>query len=133
MTPQEKKLWIWGALYIALAVILGAFGAHAIKQQVDEQALGWWHTAVNYQKLHGIGLFVLATLYPRVTKELQAKLMNMAWLFILGGVFFSGSLYAMTLTQMRVLGAITPIGGSLWILAWLWLAWRLWRSPHSNE
>lgn len=127
MSKTERKLWIWGALYIATAIALGAFGAHAVKSRVSPDALAWWETAADYQRLHGLGLLALATLWPRVSRFSQKKLMTIAYLFIAGGLFFCGSLYAMTLTNIRVLGAITPIGGSLWILAWLWLAWTLYR------
>ena len=122
MTRTERKLWIWGALYIATAIALGAFGAHAVKNRVAASALAWWETAAAYQRLHGLGLLALATLWPRVSNIMQAKLVKIAYLFLWGGFFFCGSLYAMTLSNIRILGAITPIGGSLWIVAWIYLA-----------
>ena len=126
---QEKRLWIGGAILVGSAVILGAFGAHAIKQHVDELSLGWWQTAVAYQKTHGLGLLALAALWPRVSVSAQKTLQSIARCFIVGTLLFSGSLYLMTLSQIRILGAITPLGGSLWIGAWGWLIVTLWREP----
>ncbi|MAD61390.1 MAG: hypothetical protein CMH49_07760 [Myxococcales bacterium] len=120
-------MWIWGALYIATAIALGAFGAHAVKSRVEASALAWWETAADYQRLHGLGLLGLAALSSRVPEITQNKLIKIAYLFLWGGLFFCGSLYVMTLSNLRILGAITPIGGSLWIMGWVWLAWILHR------
>ena len=127
MNQTERKLWIWGALYIATAIALGAFGAHAVKSRVEASALAWWETAADYQRLHGLGLLGLAALSSRVPEITQNKLIKIAYLFLWGGLFFCGSLYVMTLSNLRILGAITPIGGSLWIMGWVWLAWILHR------
>ena len=127
MNQTERKLWIWGALYIATAIALGAFGAHAVKSRVEASALAWWETAADYQRLHGLGLLGLAALSPRVPEITQNTLIKIAYLFLWGGLFFCGSLYVMTLSNLRILGAITPIGGSLWIMGWIWLAWTLYR------
>ena len=127
MNQTERKLWIWGALYIATAIALGAFGAHAVKSRVEASALAWWETAADYQRLHGLGLLCLAALSSRVPEITQNKLIKIAYLFLWGGLFFCGSLYVMTLSNLRILGAITPIGGSLWIMGWVWLAWTLYR------
>ena len=129
MNQLEKRLWVTGALLLALAIILGAFGAHAIKQRVDAQSLLWWETAASYHRIHAIGFFVLAALTPRLSEQTQTKLKKIAILFGIGLILFSGSLYTMTLTQWRILGAITPLGGSLWIVAWLWLANLLGKEP----
>jgi uncharacterized membrane protein YgdD (TMEM256/DUF423 family) len=118
ISNAERRLWIWGAMIIGTAVVLGAFGAHAVKQHVDEISLGWWHTAADYQRVHGLGILALAALWPRVQAVTQTKLILIARCFVVGVLLFSGSLYTMTLTQMRFLGAITPVGGSLWILGW---------------
>ena len=119
MTSQERNLWRTGALLIALAIILGAFGAHAVKARVDEVALGWWKTGASYHRTHALGLLLLAALYPRVERAAQRKLRLAAHLIVSGIILFSGSLYVMTLTQIKILGAITPIGGTLWIIAWI--------------
>lgn len=127
MDQYEKRLWIWGAILVGSAVVLGAFGAHAIKQHVDESSLGWWQTGVAYQKTHGLGLLALAALWSRVSTTAHKQLISIARCFRWGCLLFSGSLYVMTLTQIRALGAITPLGGSLWIVAWGWLVVTLWR------
>lgn len=102
-----------------IAVALGSFGAHALRMRVDEQALGWWQTAVQYQFVHVLALFSVVLLAARM--ELPG-LGVVRWCLVLGMVFFCGSLYAMTLGAPRWLGAVTPIGGTLWLIAWLWLA-----------
>ena len=97
-------------------VALGAFGAHAIKAEVTPQMLEVWKTAVSYQMYHSIFLFALAVLaYPR-----GGRLITSACLCLLAGVVvFSGSLYCLVWFNMPRLGMVTPIGGSLLLLAWL--------------
>lgn len=109
-----------GATAMALAIGFGAFGAHAVKARVDATALGWWETAAQYHVYHALGLVLVGwvagwTTHGRLTTAAGA-------LFIAGILLFSGSLYAMTLTGMRGLGAITPIGGTAWIAGWICLA-----------
>jgi uncharacterized membrane protein YgdD (TMEM256/DUF423 family) len=81
-----------------------------------EQGLTWWKTGVVYQTTHGFGLLILALLSPYLANQNRVKWIALC--FIGGWILFSGSLYAMTLTQIRILGAITPLGGTLWILGW---------------
>ena len=122
MTSREQMLWRTGVILTAMAIILGAFGAHAVKSRVDAVALGWWETAASYHRTHALGILILAALYPRVGTQAQNKVYLAFKLLVVGLVLFSGSLYLMTLTQARFLGAITPIGGTLWIAAWLLIA-----------
>ena len=134
MSDREARLWIAGALMVGLSVMLGAFGAHAVKQRVDSVALGWWETAADYHRAHGLALLVLAALYPRVSEAAQKHLGRAGWCFILGIALFSGSLYTMTLTQIRALGMITPIGGTLWLIGWGLFAWGIFvRSSTSDR
>ena len=128
MTSQERTLWRAGVILMATAIILGAFGAHAVKSRVDPTALGWWETAASYHRTHALGVLLLAALYPRISSVGQQRLYLAFKLFLAGFVFFSGSLYLMTLTQARFLGAITPIGGTLWIVAWVLMLTAL-KSP----
>lgn len=107
-----------GALLAALGVALGAFGAHGLRSLLDANALGWWQTAVQYQMWHAIGLIALAAL------RLRGSLLPAA-LLAAGTVIFAATLYAMALGGPRWLGAVTPLGGSLMILGWLALAWRV--------
>ena len=118
MSSNERNIWISGAVLMALAVILGAFGAHALKSRVDASALTWWETGATYHRAHALGLLLLASLYPRLRVSVQRRITLAARLMTLGVLLFSGSLYMMTITQIRALGAITPIGGTLWIIAW---------------
>ena len=117
---------------MALAVILGAFGAHAVKSRVDPIALGWWETAASYHRTHALGVLLLAALYPRISSVGQKKLLLAFKLLLTGFIFFSGSLYLMTLTQARFLGVITPIGGTLWIVAWVLILIAL-KSPSAEQ
>ncbi len=120
------------ALNMALAVMTGAFGAHALKERLSTEALGWWQTAVAYQMWHALGLLALGILL-RVSLNNPATLpvtgVNTSAVLLQAGiVIFSGSLYAMALGAPRWFGAITPIGGLAFIAGWLWLAWNLMRN-----
>lgn len=115
-------MWITiSALNLALAVMLGAFGAHGLKARASEAQLAWWQTATDYFFYHALGLMLLAILM-RVVPMLQLK--RNFILIQLGIIFFCGSLYLMALGLPRGFGAITPIGGALMICAWLDLAWK---------
>ena len=118
MTPMG---WIRaGSVVMFLGVLLGAFGAHALKAALTEEGKGWWQTAVLYHLVHGLGLLAvgwLATLKP------QAALVDRAgWAFVLGIVLFSGSLYLLSVTGIKKLGMITPLGGLAFLFGWLCLA-----------
>lgn len=115
-------MWISiSALNLALAVMLGAFGAHGLKARATEAQLAWWQTATDYFFYHAIGLLLIA-LCMKVLPQLQIK--RSFILIQIGIVFFCGSLYLMALGLPRGFGAITPIGGALMIAAWLDLAWK---------
>lgn len=109
-----------------LAVVMGAFGAHALKNRLDDYALGIFETAVQYHFYHSFALLavgVIALSQPQTT-----LLKTSGWLFIVGMLVFSGSLYLLSLTGVRWLGAITPLGGLAFIGGWACLAavgWKL--------
>ena len=108
------------AVNLAVAVMLGAFGAHKLKALISAEQLGWWHTATEYFFYHALGLLVIGALIRAVpTLELRLP----AGLLQLGIIIFCGSLYAMALGAPRWLGAITPFGGLAFMLGWLLLAW----------
>ena len=110
--------WIGiAAINMAIAVALGAFGAHGLKNMVSTQQLEWWQTATLYLFVHALGLLLVGILI-----RLKYTTQTTAWLLQIGIVIFAGSLYAMTLGAPRWFGAITPIGGILMIAGWLWLA-----------
>ena len=99
----------------ALAVILGAFGAHSLRELLEQNGrTAVWEKAVFYHFVHAVMLFVLAMRNP---------LQRAPWFcFLIGIVIFSGSLYALAVTNIATLGAITPFGGISFIAGWLWLA-----------
>jgi uncharacterized membrane protein YgdD (TMEM256/DUF423 family) len=107
-----------GAAMAAVAVALGAFGAHALKHRLDEAELGWWRTAVDYQMWHALALLALGLAGGR-------RLGGPAALLGAGAALFSATLYAMALGAPRWLGAVTPAGGALMIAGWAWLVLRL--------
>lgn len=113
-----------GAINMAFAVMLGAFGAHALKNKVTSEQLAWWHTGVEYHVYHALALLVIGTLMAAQPQLALPK--GSAWALQIGIVIFSGSLYAMTLGAPRWFGAITPIGGTAFIVGWLWLAYAAW-------
>lgn len=112
-----------GALNMAIAVALGAFGAHGLKALVSEQQLEWWHTATLYLFVHALGLLIVGLLI-----RLRYATQTTAWLLQIGIIIFAGSLYAMTLGAPRWFGAITPIGGVLMIAGWLWLSFSAFKT-----
>jgi uncharacterized membrane protein YgdD (TMEM256/DUF423 family) len=113
-----------GAFLMALAVVLGAFGAHGLRERLDAASLGIWEKAVFYHFIHALGLLMVALL-PRTGTFAESAAAWVCGLLAAGIVIFSGSLYALALTGQRALGAITPIGGVSFIAAWLMLTWFL--------
>ena len=116
---------IWsaiGAAGLALAVMLGAFGAHALRSRLDAYSIGIWERAVFYHFVHAMGLLVV----PLFRVAPSARTWICA-LLAAGIVLFCGSLYALALTGVRTLGAETPLGGLSFIAAWLALAIALLR------
>ena len=115
-------MWITiSAVNLALAVMVGAFGAHGLKARASEIQLGWWQTATDYFFYHALGMLLIALL---MHMKPQLNIKRSFILMQLGIVLFCGSLYIMALGLPRGLGAITPIGGALMISAWLDLAWK---------
>ena len=104
-----------------LAVMLGAFGAHALKSRLDEYALGVFQTAVQYHFYHSFALLAVGIF--ALSQPQTVLLKSSGYLFILGIVIFSGSLYLLSITGVRWLGAITPLGGVALIAGWVCLAW----------
>jgi len=105
----------------ASAVLLGAFGAHALRGVLDERGVELWHTAVNYHFWHALALWLALSCLgaPHRRRAIVA--------FGLGIVLFSGSLYALALGAPRWFGAITPLGGVAFIAGWLLLGWGVGR------
>jgi uncharacterized membrane protein YgdD (TMEM256/DUF423 family) len=118
-----------GAVLLALAVMLGAFGAHGLKDRLSEYSLSVYEKAVFYHFIHALGLLLVALLAKTGTVS-QAGANRSGWLLSIGIVIFSGSLYALAVSGVRILGAVTPIGGIALIAAWLLLAFEAFRAQH---
>jgi len=113
-----------GAILLALAVALGAFGAHGLRGRIDAYSLGVWEKAVFYHFVHALGILIVSIL-PKTGTFPEAGAETVSMLLFAGIVIFSGSLYLLAVTGRSILGAITPIGGVAFIVGWLLLAWRL--------
>ena len=113
------------SLLLFAAVAAGAFGAHALKARLSPDAMAVYQTAVQYHAWHGLGLLAAGLLL--LHKPDSAALGVAAWLFLAGIALFSGSLYALALSGVRGLGAVTPIGGVAFLGAWAAMAWAAWR------
>lgn len=116
-----------GAFSLAVAVALGAFGAHGLKNHLDAYLMSVWEKAVFYHFVHSFGLLVVGL--AAKSGSLHATTARwVSWLLLAGIILFSGSLYALAVTRLTVLGAITPLGGVAFIAAWVWLGVCLLRS-----
>jgi len=116
---MDRLFLMIGALAGAISVAAGAFGAHALREKVEPRLLEVFETAARYQMYHALALIAVGLVAARWSSGLTT---SAGWLFVAGTVFFSGSLYAMTFTGVRALGAITPIGGVCFIAGWVCLA-----------
>lgn len=105
------------AIFGGISVASGAFGAHALKERLSERSLEIFETAARYQMYHALALLLVALLLSR-EEFTQPTLVASGWSFIIGTLIFSGSLYALSLTDVKVLGAITPLGGAAFIAGW---------------
>lgn len=130
MTSERFSMTAAGVIGF-LGVALGAFGAHGLRTMLSalpdgEQRLAWWETASRYQLVHALALGLVGWMSTRV----QGRAPLIASIaFIAGTVLFSGSLYTMTLTGIRMLGAVTPFGGVAFLIGWAALTYAAVRSP----
>ena len=120
-----KLFFSIGALSAALAVALGAFGAHGLRSRVEPELLAAFETGVRYHMYHALALFAVAFSASQWPHSGLAAIAG--WLFVAGTILFSGSLYLLTITGIRWLGAITPVGGVALIAGWVLLAFAAWR------
>jgi uncharacterized membrane protein YgdD (TMEM256/DUF423 family) len=121
---MDRTFFMLGALSAAIAVAAGAFGAHSLRGRLSPDMLDVFETAARYQMYHALALLAVAW---ALTRWSGGSLTLAGWLFVAGTLLFSGSLYALSLTGVRVLGAITPLGGVAWLVAWVLLAYGAWR------
>ena len=113
---------------MALAVGMGAFGAHGLKNRLDVYSMSVYEKAVFYHFVHALGILLVAALSRTGALSISAE-GRVAWLLLIGIIIFSGSLYALAISGVRILGAITPIGGLAFIAGWLMLLVEAWRAP----
>jgi len=113
-----------GAVLLALAVALGAFGAHGLKDKLDAYSMSIYEKAVFYHFIHALGILIVP-LFAKAGAITEASATRIALVLFGGILFFSGSLYALALSGVRMLGAVTPIGGVCFIVGWSMLAWSL--------
>jgi uncharacterized membrane protein YgdD (TMEM256/DUF423 family) len=115
---MDRTFLALGAISAAISVAAGAFGAHALKARLSPDLLAIFETGARYEMYHALGLVAAAWAAARA----PAAAAWAGWLFVAGTVLFSGSLYALALTGIRGLGAVTPLGGVAFIAGWIALA-----------
>jgi uncharacterized membrane protein YgdD (TMEM256/DUF423 family) len=121
---MDRGFAVAGSLSACLAVLAGAFGAHALRQRLPSELLAAFETGARYQMYHALALLFVAW---AVTQWPGPLVRAAGWLFLGGTALFSGSLYLLALTGARGWGAMTPLGGVLFLAAWLLLAVAIWR------
>ncbi|MDP2336641.1 MAG: DUF423 domain-containing protein [Bacteroidota bacterium] len=116
---KNQTILISGAVFMALAVILGAFGAHALKTRLSPEMMQVYHTAVEYQFYHALGLLLIGL----IGFQMESKWLKRSGILIgMGIILFSGSLYVLSLTGIKAIGVITPVGGLSFVAGWIFLA-----------
>ncbi len=121
---MDRIFVVLGAVLAALGVAAGAFGAHALRGRLTPELLGVFEIGVRYHLIHALALLAVAwgtTRWPGTATSVAG------WLFLAGIILFSGSLYGLSLSGVRALGAITPFGGVAFLVGWLVLGWGVWQ------
>jgi uncharacterized membrane protein YgdD (TMEM256/DUF423 family) len=116
---MDRTFLLIGSILGFLGVAFGAFGAHALRNRLSPEMLAVFETAVRYQMYHTFAILIVAAAIGRIGDA--AWLVLAGWFFFAGILLFSGSLYALTLTGIGMLGAITPVGGLLFLIGWICL------------
>lgn len=125
-TRAARAFLARGALSAFVAVAAGAFGAHALKARLAPDLLAVFETGARYQMYHALALVLVSRVAAGAGPGAGAA-RAAGWLFVAGTVLFSGSLYVLTLSGVRALGAVTPFGGVAFLAGWACLAWSAWR------
>lgn len=120
----HRLFLLLGSLSGFTAVVLGAFAAHGLRGRLTDEMLNVFEVGVRYQLYHALALLLVALVSDRWPR---GEFTVAGWLFVFGTVVFSGSLYALSFSGVRWLGAITPIGGLAFLLGWLSIAWGAWK------
>jgi uncharacterized membrane protein YgdD (TMEM256/DUF423 family) len=116
---MDRTFLLFGAVAAFLAVTLGAFGAHGLRGRLSPEMLAVFETGVRYHMYHALALILVALVMGRMSGWL---IQTAGWCFVAGIVLFSGSLYALALSGVTILGAVTPIGGLAFLVGWACLA-----------
>ncbi|UQZ35856.1 DUF423 domain-containing protein [Paenibacillus sp. PK3_47] len=117
---MQRRFMVWGAVLAMLSVGIGAFGAHMLESVLSEHYMQVYETGVQYHMVHALGLMIIALVAGQWGESRRLR-----WagnLIILGIILFSGSLYVLSISGIKVLGAITPLGGVAFIAGWICLA-----------
>ena len=122
---MDRVFFIIGALSACVGIAAGAFGAHGLKSHLSPEMLSVFEVGVRYQMYHASALMAAAWTQTRWPSSLVT---TGGWLFVIGTVLFSGSLYLLSLSGVRWLGAVTPLGGLAFLAGWVCLAWAVWRA-----
>jgi uncharacterized membrane protein YgdD (TMEM256/DUF423 family) len=122
---KNQTILISGAVFMTLGVLLGAFGAHALKKVLSPEMLAVYKTGVEYQFYHALGLLLIGL----IGYQINSKWLRRAGLLLISGiVLFSGSLYALSISGIKTLGIITPFGGLSFVAGWICLAIVLYKN-----
>lgn len=124
LNPDSRSSLLTGTAVLALAVMIGAFGAHGLKSMVSPEKLVTFETGVRYHFYHGFGLLLLGLYQLHASSKLRLT----HWAFLLGILLFSFNCYLYVVTDVKVFAMIVPVGGALFILGWGNWFWRLLRS-----
>ena len=116
------------AIFGFLGVAFGAFGAHALKDKLDPHYLEVFKTGVQYQMYHAFALIAVALLMKFSAQQSNNLLVYSGWAFLIGIIIFSGSLYILSVSGIKIFGAITPIGGLSFLIGWALLFWHVVKS-----
>ena len=122
---MERVFFVLGALSAFIGVAAGAFGAHGLKGRMSAEMLSVFEVGVRYQMYHAFAL--IAAAWVQATWPSSIVIAG-GWLFVIGTILFSGSLYLMSVSGVRWLGAITPLGGLAFLAGWVCIAWGAWRA-----
>ncbi|MBI2952000.1 DUF423 domain-containing protein [bacterium] len=122
---MDRSFFFLGSISAFLAVAAGAFGAHALKTRLEPDLFNVFEVGARYHMDHALAPHAVAR---AVTRWPGPAVSVSGWLFVIGTVLFSGSLYALSLTGVRWLGAVTPLGGLAFLAGWACLAWGVWRT-----
>ncbi len=122
---MDRVFFVIGALSACVGIAAGAFCAHGLKSRLSPEMFSVFEVGVRYQMYHAFALMAAAWAQTRWPSSL---VVTSGWLFIIGTVLFCGSLYLLSLSGVRWLGAVTPLGGLAFLAGWICLAWAVWKA-----